>query len=161
MPEGMIVFHKALFVALICTIPLYSLDTKEAAKHTVLNYNQLIINASKRDTGSKDFKDLENFQKVASKKVAQKLYIWIKSWQESALFMDAKLLDINFTKIDIVNKEFANINTTEKWIYRYINAITKKEAHPDNNITYQMNYQLTKKDNRWIVNKITVLSESN
>ncbi len=160
MPEDMIVFHKALFLALICTISLFALDTKEAAKHTVLNYNQLIINASKKHTASKNFEDLENFQKFASKKVAQELYVWIKSWQESDLFMDAKLLDLQFTKVDIVNKEFANINTTEKWTYRYINGVSKKIANPDSNITYKMKYQLIIKDNNWIINNIKVISET-
>ncbi len=153
-------FLKLVFLTLIFTSSLYCLSTKEAIKHTVLNYNQLIITSSKTDTLSKDFKDLKNFQKFASKQVAQKLYIWIKSWQESALFMDAKLLDINFTKVDIVNKEFAKVNTIEKWTYRYINGITKKEAYPDSNVTYKMDYQLIKKDNNWIINNIKVISET-
>ncbi len=151
---------RLMIVSFFLITSLYSLSTKEELKHTILGYNQLIIDASKRNTISQDFKDLKTFHKFASKKVAQKLYIWIKSWQESALFMDAKLLDINFTKIDIVNKEFAKIETTEKWTYRYINGITKQEAHPDSNITYNMQYQLIKNDDRWVINNITVLSET-
>ena len=152
-------FHRLVFLILFFTSSLYCFNTKEAIKHTILNYNQLIINASKTDTSSKDFKDLKNFQKFASKHIAQKLYIWIKSWQESALFMDAKLLDINFTKVNVVNKEFAKVNTVEKWTYRYINGITKKEAYPDSNVTYNIDYQLINKNHSWIISKIEIISE--
>ncbi len=152
--------HKLVIIAMITATSLYATISKDAIKNAVLNYNQLIISSSNKNTAAIDFKDLKNFQKFASKEVAQKLYIWIKSWQENSLYMDAKLLEINFTEIDSNNSKSAIVKTTEKWSYKYIDGKTKKLAWPDSNITYKVRYKIGKKDRGLVIEGIKVLSES-
>ncbi len=164
----LILFRKAyagLIVLLFISVLFPSLsianDDKGRIKETIISYNRALIEAAKNPSFLKDFGDERKFEPFAEKRVAQKLYIWIKSWHENNLYMDANLVDIVFEKIDVENAE-AEAVTDETWKYRYFRHIDVNrtaEAWPKAKIYYKVRYRLLSKNGKWKIENIKVLSE--
>ncbi|BBG66105.1 hypothetical protein NNO_1402 [Hydrogenimonas sp.] len=157
---------KAWLFALLLTATLTTASEtgsgpENRIENTILSYNRALIEAAKDPNFLKDFSDKSRFEPFAEEKVAQKLYIWIKSWHENNLYMDAELLEIEFEKVDITDKK-AEVSTREIWKYRYfrhvdINRTT--EAWPPAKIYYKVKYLLNFTDGNWKIESIKVLSE--
>ncbi len=145
-------FKSLLFISLliVSTIDLQA-DEIEKIKSTITGYNNGIIYASKTDKS-------DHLKAYANEKIVMKFHLWLKSWHDNNLFMDAKIDDIAFKKIDFKDKK-AIVITQEKWIYRYIDIKTKKEVQSKTKIDYKMRYELSKPNLKWIIQKIDVLSE--
>ncbi len=127
-------------------------------KETIRLYNNIIIEESKTDRHRDIRTFVKRMQDIATKKVAQKLYIWIQSWHENGLFMDSKIEKIKFLDISI-NKKSAKAITEEHWKYKYFDRRINKIVKPETDIFYKVEYSLIKKDNRWLISKIKVLEE--
>ena len=127
-------------------------DEEQAAKKVVIAYNYGIIQMAKKST-------VEHMVNILSKKKAQKLHLWIKSWHDNNLFMDTSLQKLDFTNVNI-GKGYAKVFTEEEWIYRYINIKSKRVTHPTTRIKYKMRYELKKTEYGWVVDDTKVLSES-
>jgi len=160
--EDMTVILKKLLI-LTALIYVYSaiaeITDEERVKEVVKIYNHTVIEASK----SKALPDIIRFKSMMSDittgRVAEKLYIWIMSWHENNLYMDAKLLDIKFTNITL-NEKTATAFTDERWIYKYIDASRGTIAHPETEVRYKMRYDLVQKNGRWLINKIKIISQT-
>jgi len=147
---------------IVLTAFLYVVQAKaddiKDIKEVIKIYNHTVIQASK----SKNLPDIITFKNMMSDiavgRVAEKLYIWIMSWHESNLYMDAKLLDIKFTNIS-VNGDTATAFTDEKWTYRYIDISRGVVAHPETEVRYKMRYDLVKNNDRWLIRKIKIISQ--
>ncbi len=142
-----------LIYAIILTsfLDLNANDEVKNIKSTIKSYNNGIIYASRDDNS-------DRLRSFANKKIVTKFHLWLKSWHDNNLFMDAKIKDINFTKVDLSNHKAVAI-TNEQWSYRYINIQTKKEVQPKTDINYTVRYNLSKEETKWIIQKIDVLSE--
>ncbi len=162
-------FRKAdsgLFAPLLTLLLLLSAsaapsDVRNEIKETILSYNGALIEAAKNPSFLKDFGDERKFEPFAAKRVAQKLYIWIKSWHENNLYMDAELVKIAFGKIE-PKGERAEVLTDETWKYRYFRHIDVNrtaEAWPRAEIYYKVKYTLRFKNGKWKIEDIKVLSE--
>ena len=130
-------------------------------KKSVIGYNMQLIEAAKNEAFLESFDDIKKLERFAEKRVAQKLYIWIKSWHENDLFMDARLLDITFGKI-VPKNGTADVITDEVWLYRYIrhkSVNEKKEAFPPAKKHYKVKYSLKKSDKGWKITSIDVFFE--
>lgn len=152
----MFLYYLFLFIALL------QADTQEKKiKETIWLYNDVLINTSREYKENENFEDLKSFEMFATKDMVRKLYLWIKSWQDSNQFMDAKLNSIKFKKIDIKGDR-AEVLSDEKWTYRYFGYISKnKTAEIDSpiDIFYSLKYFLVKANNIWKIEKIEALSE--
>ncbi|WP_200762556.1 hypothetical protein [Nitrosophilus alvini] len=140
---------------------LYANSDVEEIKNTVISYNNLLIKAAKNRDFIKNFDNKKIFEKEATPKVAQKLYIWIASWQENNLYMDATLLKIEFENINTQGSN-AEALTDEIWRYRYFSYTPEggiKEAYPPSKMYYKVKYTLTKDNGKWKIENIKVLSE--
>ncbi len=143
-----------------CT-PLIAKSEYESIKNTIISYNKTLIEAAKNPHFLKNFEDEHKLEKFAEKKVAQKLYIWIKSWHENNLYMNAKLQKIVFKKIE-QKDDRAKVITDEKWEYTYLRHIDVNktlQAWPSEKIDYSVRYELINKNGTWKIEKIGILSE--
>ena len=157
--------YAGLLVLLIINVSLPSLsmagEDQNMVKETIISYNRSLIEAAKNPDFLKDFGDERKFEPFAEKRVAQKLYIWVKSWHENNLYMDAKLLKIVFENIKLKEKK-AEVLTDEIWKYRYFRHIDinrTAQAWPPAKIHYRVKYNLLFKNGKWKIEKIKVLSE--
>lgn len=72
--------------------------------------------------------------------------------------MDAELKIIRFKNVTISGQE-ARVLTSEEWGYEYRNIENKQVAVPASSIYYEMEYILLKRDNKWIITVINIISE--
>ncbi len=132
---------------------------EEKIKEVIKIYNHTVIQASK----SRSLPDIVTFKNMMSDiavgRIAEKLYIWVMSWHESNLFMDAKLIDIKYVDISIKDKT-ATVFTDERWTYKYIDAAQGTVAHPETEIRYRMRYDLIKDKDKWLIKKIKIISQT-
>ena len=159
-PVGMIVirsmrvYHNiiTLFFAVILLVP-FSLKAQDDRdiKKVIISYNQGVIKASKTSK-------TDHMKDFAKDDIVKKFHLWIKSWHDNNLFMDAKIVDIDFKDLDIKDDR-ASVVTDEKWVYRYIDIKVRKEVHKETNISYNIKYTLSQSNDKWIIEKIDVLSE--
>ncbi len=142
-----------LFFISILFLP-FSLNAQTATqdiKKVIISYNQGIIKASKTSKTN-------HMKAFAKDEIVKKFHLWIKSWHDNNLFMDAKIKKLNFKKIDIMQQK-AMVITDEDWLYRYIDIKTKKEAFKQTHIHYNIKYILSKEKEKWLIQKIDILSE--
>ncbi len=156
---------RSLLCFLLITVSLSGFAAAEPSdreiKNTIIAYNKALIEAAKDPTFLQNFDDAKKFDPFAEKDVAQKLYIWIKSWHENNLYMDAELLKISFRKQQIEGDK-ASVATDEIWKYRYFRHIDINktvEAWQPVKVYYKIEYRLAKKHGTWKIAKIKVLSE--
>ncbi len=154
---------KAVLAALLLSLSLKAANSDiDLIKKSIIGYNMQLITAAKDEHFLKSFDDMKKFERFADKRVAQKLYIWIKSWHENNLYMDARLLDITFGKIVPKNNR-VDVVTDEVWLYRYfrlINENEKREAYSPAKKLYKVKYSLEKRGKRWKIVSIDIFYEN-
>ncbi|MBK3332769.1 hypothetical protein GWK41_06775 [Persephonella atlantica] len=132
----------------------------EEIKNIVKVYNRIVIEESKNER----HRDIRTFVKmmeeIATHDIARKLYIWIQSWHENGLFMNAKLNSIKFRAVNIKDK-IAEVVTEENWTYGYFDRRINKQVLPQTRIYYKVRYRLKKLKDRWLITDIRVLQEKN
>ncbi len=147
-------FIKTTFITLVVflILPTHAFaDETEDIKKVVVAYNFGIVKMAKSST-------VEHMVNIISKKRANKLHLWIKSWHDNNLFMDTALPKMEFTNVNI-GKGVAKVFVNEEWLYRYIDIKTKKITHPATRILYAMKYELVKQNHGWVVDDVKTLSE--
>lgn len=152
----------AIFLTLIfIKIDLLAITDEDMIKKSVIGYNMTLIESAKNPEFLKNFDDRKKLERFADRKVAQKLFIWIKSWHENNLYMDARLKDISFGKI-VSKKGNVSVITDEVWLYRYFRVIGKnriEEAYPPAKKIYKVKYTLKREKDSWKITNIDVFSE--
>ncbi len=159
--EGMTVIRKIL--VLLLTVGLFlsahgRLSDAEKIKESIVLYTKIIIDESKSDR----HRDINAFVKmmedIADHQIAKKLYIWIQSWHENGLYMDAKLKKIEFISIKVKGNT-ATAQTEELWKYRYFDRRINRIVKPETEVFYQVMYYLERKRDNWVITKIDVIKE--
>lgn len=120
-------------------------------KDIVSAYANGIIEVSKSEK-------TEHLKPFTDEPLIKKLLIWVQSWHSNDLFMDAKIDAIAFDAVK-AQKETAQVFTTERWRYRYINTKEKKVVFPPTSVVYTMKYTLAVKEGKWLITAIETLSE--
>ncbi len=140
-------------VALVFFSPAVMLgaEKEDGIKETVVRYNQALIESAR--TGK-----TATLEPLATKKIVTKTYAWIHSWQDSNLYMRAKLNKLKFEEIRVDNNA-SMVRTYEEWSYDYYDAENKKDAMPTTQVVYQMKYTLYPHQKRWIINDVKVINE--
>jgi hypothetical protein len=152
--HGKIIRFLVLTLALTCLFSCAQIEKakdKTSIKDTVMSYNKALADASR--TG--DMKPLDG---IASEDVLKRLYYWIGAWADSDAYMDGTLKDMKFKKVDI-SGQTAKALTAEDWVYEYRNIKTKQVVLPAAGSFYDMEYMLQKKDSKWIITAINIMSE--
>ena len=144
-------FQKVVLTLFFSLLPLYAGNSDAAIERTIQQYNIGVIEAAK--TGK-----VHQLYPYAKEEVVTKIYVWVMSWQENNLYMQAKIDSFGFKQIEIDMKH-AKVTTNEVWTYRYYDAKNKKTAWPETRITYETEYLLFLHNRRWMIEKITVISE--
>lgn len=130
---------------------IFGAEKEDGLKETVFRYNQALIESAR--TGN-----TTTLEPLTTKKIVTKTYAWIHSWQDSNLYMRAKLNKLNFEEIR-VDSNASLVRTQEEWSYDYYDAQNKKKAMPTTQVVYEMKYTLYPHQKRWIINDIKVVNE--
>jgi hypothetical protein len=137
-------------------------DEYRKVKETVRMYQDMVITSSmsRQDLSTDD--DMKAFEMIVSKKLAQRLYVWLQAWHDDNLHMDAKLLKNEFKKVEIDGKK-AVVQTEENWVFRYVVYVSDNdvnEVEPPEKIYYNMRYNLAKVKGIWkIINMKTLVEK--
>jgi hypothetical protein len=138
-------------IALFSCAQIEQAKDKASIKETVRSYNKELAEASR--TG-----DMKLLDGLASEDVVKKFYYWRAAWEDSDVYMDGTLKDLQFTKVDL-SGQTAKAFTAEDWVYEYRNIKTKQVVVPAAGSFFEMEYMLQKKDNQWIITAINIKSE--
>ncbi len=120
----------------------------------VVGYNHSVIKAAQKNK-------FEHLKEYLTKEIYYKTLVWIESYQDNNLFMDALLLNIKFKDLKI-EKYTATLETDEKWKFRYINVKTKEVVKEPKGVEYKLKYYFVLlKNGKWKINHIKILDEKN
>lgn len=145
------VLRKVVLSLFLSFLPLYAGTSDAAIQKTITQYNLGVLEAVK--TGK-----VHTLYPYAKEEVVTKIYVWIMSWQENNLYMQARIESLDFKKIE-ADQKHARVTTNEVWTYRYYDAKNKKMAWPETRITYETEYRLFLHNRRWMIDNVRVISE--
>jgi hypothetical protein len=100
--------------------------------------------------------NMTSLQEVSTKKRATKAYYHMAALSEGKARMISHIIDLQFGRIKITAPDAADVVTTEKWQYKYVDEGTGREVL-NNFIDYKLRYHLVKDAGRWLVEDIDVL----
>ncbi len=134
---------------------------KKELLECIKRYNRNLIEAAADPSFTENFDNRRRLEECATKKVAQKLYIWIASWHENRLYMEAKLEKLELIRLNR-SQDSAIAETKEIWIYRYKKIDSEgrvSAAHPPSKMEYLVRYTLKKFPKGWKIAQIKILHE--
>jgi uncharacterized lipoprotein YehR (DUF1307 family) len=120
-------------------------------KETVRKYNSLLSVSLRRANA-------DRMEKITNPWELSRIDSYIMYLMKENKVVLTKLESISFTKLK-QSKNRAFVETKERWLYQYADAKRKKPIGKPMRIWYKMKYDLEKKKERWIVDRVTVLSQ--
>lgn len=146
------IYKYVLFFIFTISLSASSIEDGKQFKELIIGYNHGVIKASQKSK----FKHLE---KYLTKEIRLKTRVWIESFHDNFLFMDALFLKANFSDFQM-NQYSASMQTNELWKYRYINTKSKKIVIKPTKVEYKLKYFFVLlKDGSWKINHIKILEE--
>jgi hypothetical protein len=139
--------RRTVFLILVVILFIYGCSSeKNKIKNLVIVYNQVLIDAYLRP----EPKLMELF---VSKEELIRIESYIFYLLKKNRILKCDIKELNFERISIKDKE-AEVFTKERWVYRYLDARTRKPISKDYDITYSNVYYLKRKGDRWIVDRL-------
>ena len=121
-------------------------------RELVVSYNHGLLLANKKN-------QFEHLQEYLTQQIYFKTRVYIESYTFSDLYMDARLLGIQFGEFN-QDGITATLDTHEKWKYRYIHMKTKKIEWEPTKSEYDLRYYFIQlEDGTWKINHIKILKE--
>jgi hypothetical protein len=136
-------------------------DEYQKVKETVSMYQDMVITSSMSRQDLNNAEDLQAFEMILSQNLAQRLFVWLQAWHDDNLFMDAKVLNTDFKKVEVIQDK-ATVETEENWKFRYVSYISDKdvkEVEAPEKIYYNMHYNLVKVKGIWKIVEMQTLVE--
>jgi hypothetical protein len=136
-----------------CGINAAEEKDRQAVQHTVLRYAQLLAEGYSK-------MNMTSLQAVATEEQAVKAYRHMSALGEAKIRMESSLEDIEFTDIQLSDKDEARVKTREKWNYMHIGTDPKMPRQTVvEDLIYELSYDLVRRDGKWIVSSVSVLAE--
>ncbi|MDH4226410.1 MAG: hypothetical protein OEV59_01455 [Deltaproteobacteria bacterium] len=88
-----------------------------------------------------------------------KIDIIIRSFREGGQRMLADITRLEYKGASIIGDN-AEVLTAENWAYRWVDVKTRAEILPLKTVTYEMKYDLVRKDGKWLVDGVVSLSDT-
>lgn len=150
------VIVDCLVCAIVFGVVLYGCvsnrpDEKAALKIVIAKYNNALVEAYKDQS-------FEPLKAVAAADEVNKVDTIVSSYLQANQIMEADLRKVDFKDIKIEGDK-ATVKTSEDWSYRWVNYKTRQEIEPLRNVHYEMLYHMTKKDGKWLVEKVEETGE--
>lgn len=142
---------KVLFIFFLLLISCAKANPEqESVKKLIAIYNHALVLAY----GELKFEELKS---IASEGQFGKVSAIVNSFRDADEMMEAELLRLDFKEIKIEGNS-STVKTSEDWKYRWVNNKTGEEVEPLKDIHYDIIYHLTKKDGKWIVDRVEDVS---
>jgi hypothetical protein len=124
---------------------------EDLIKKTVQKYNDLLSTSLRRANA-------DRMEKITNPWELSRIDSYIMYLMKENKVVLTKLESLSFTKLKR-NKNRAFVETKERWLYQYADAKRKKPIGKPMRIWYKMKYDLEKKKERWIIDRVTVLHQ--
>ncbi len=124
-------------------------NEQERIRNTIVLYNALLAKGYRTQ-------DMTVLSEAATEERALKAYYHMAALGEGKVRMDSKLLNIVFNDLQMLSDVKANVDTSEKWDYQYINFDTQSREY-ENTVDYKLKYSLVKQSGKWFVDDIQIL----
>ncbi len=147
--------RKTLWGGLLLFLGLLSACTatreEEAVKRSVVLYNRGLIEAYRSQS-------FDLLKEVAVEREVEKVGAVVGAYLEGGEVMESRIISLRFDGVEVRDGR-ATVRTSEEWSYRWLDYRTGREVEPLKRIYYRMRYDLVKRDGRWLVEKVKVVSE--
>ena len=101
----------------------------------------------------------EHLKEILTQEVYNKTFTWIDAWQANNIFIDSRLLGLNFGEVKM-KRYSAELTTTEMWKYRYIQIVDKEVVMGPTKVFYKIKYHFVElEDGTWKINQIQTIDE--
>lgn len=120
-------------------------------KRAVAMYNNALIEAYRSQS-------FEGLRRVSVGREVDRVSAWVGAYLQSGMVMEARLLSLRFDGVE-VKGERATVRTSEEWSYRWLDYRTGRVVEPLKRIDYRMRYRLVRRDGRWLVERVKIVSE--
>ena len=101
--------------------------------------------------------NMTDLQEVATREQALKAYNHMSALGEAKIRMESSLEDIEFTDIQLSDKDGAGVRTREKWSYTHLGTDPKMPGQRVvEGLIYNLSYELVRRDGKWLVSSVSV-----
>ncbi len=121
-------------------------------KDAVLKYDQLLAEGYRE-------MNMTSMNEVATKEEVARLYFHMAALGEAKVRLESELKRIEFQDVKLINAGSALVRTEETWDFKHVNYITQKIQLDEKGFIYNLVYELVKKDDKWLVAKVTSVPE--
>lgn len=123
----------------------------EAVKASVVRYNDLLRDGYQRQ-------NMSWMREVASDEQAQKLYSHMAALGEGNLRLTSALKELQFVRVEFPAEGEATVETRETWDFTHHRIATGEKYAEERGFIYRMSYTLRRKQQRWIIERVDVIS---
>jgi len=123
-----------------------------AVQHTVVRYTQLLAEGYSK-------MNMTILQEVATEEQALKAYRHMSALGDAKIRMEPHLEDIEFVEIELPEKGLAKVKTKEEWNYAHVSMKIPGQSVVKG-LMYNLDYELVKRDGRWLVSSVSILEEN-
>lgn len=139
-----------LYITIVMTLLFFGCAKKEspeeyAIKLAVTKYNNAIIELYRTVSP-------EKLNEIALEEESKKVQSYMSIFLMGDRLMDAEYQKIDFKEVT-VDGDSAIAKTSEEWRFRWIHFKTGEEIEPWTDIKYNMRYELTLVDDKWMIAK--------
>ena len=138
-----------LFSAILSCQSNYERDAQKV-KDAILRYNQLLAEGYAK-------MNMNPLQEVATAEHATKLYYHMAALGEAKVRLESELKNIEFLNMKFNDSRNVTVSTRETWDFSHVNYNTQKIELQEKGFVYELTYELTKKDDRWLVKGVTAV----
>ena len=94
---------------------------------------------------------------LASEREMTRVNMMLAKFYREKKIMESELVDLTFLNISLENINKAEVETKEKWRYRYLRKGTNFVIKPWTDVEYKMNYKMVKSKGLWIIGLSTMM----
>lgn len=146
------VYIVIVMVLLLCGCAKKESPEEYAVKVAVTKYNNAIIDLYKTVSP-------EKLNEIALEEESKKVQSYMSIFLAGKRLMEAEYQKIEFREV-IVEGDSATVKTSEDWTFRWIHFKTGEEIEPWTDIHYEMQYDLTLIDGKWMIAKATDIEKA-
>ncbi|MDT8318784.1 MAG: hypothetical protein RQ824_12475 [bacterium] len=95
--------------------------------------------------------DIKPLDGLASEREMTRVKMMLVEFDRKRKIMESELVELKFIRISLENGNRAEVETREKWRYRYLGKGTNLVVKPWTDVEYRMKYEMVKSGNEWIV----------
>ena len=95
--------------------------------------------------------DVKPLDGLASEREMTRVNMMLVKFQRENKVMESEIKELKFVKISVSPEGRADVETEEKWRYRFLRKGTDRAVTPWTDVDYRMGYEMVKSKGQWLV----------